>query len=360
MQIYHNDEAGLASLYGDVGSVLAVAGEGGLALHSTKLDTGQELGRQGDDPQYCSNKLDETIGVAVMCGVLPVQPHVNYKYHMQADPCTDVKGQSGVTTDTAVSVHVLQRFGGALLQSWLRQMTQSLVSYVYVPFTAALLVGALIAAWVPQPPVLHFANPGLETQYLAWSNTGKLLVDCMFQILFLVVGSCLWLRLENTELQTPEYAAAHASTLLAVISMVCSGMPVLFILLLRSVQYLQWREQLLTGSRLCSVVALALVHLYSSASDLAQLPLGMSFVALTQLMGLACMQVRLATFVPCQVAHLLVLLFKTSVANPSLHFAQLIGGGLCLPCLLLHSLELYSRKAFLATMNNAPKKHKQA
>lgn len=227
---------------------------------------------------------------------------------------------------------------------------QQYSSYLYVAAQTAALLYTLSTAWSAKPPLLYFVDPVLEAQYLDWSNTGKLFVDCMFQVLFLVVGSCLWLRMKHTGVGCVDQTAVHATTLLAVVSMLGSGLPVMLLLLLRSVRYLQWREQLIAGSKLCSVAVLASMQLSLPADSSLQLPYGTPFVALAQLMGLACMQVRLATFVPCQVAYLLVLLFKIRAANPLLHFAQLFGGGLCLPCLLLRSMEIYSRKAFLAAV----------
>lgn len=233
---------------------------------------------------------------------------------------------------------------------------------LYVPATAALLLYCLGAAATLRPGLLHFESPELEGRYLLWSNQGKLVVDSMFQAVFMLVGLCLWFQVKHSASAAGNEDAISRS-LFALLSIMGSNAPVLLLLLLRSPSYVAWREQLLAGSRLASIAALSLLQLSLPAScAFIQLPLSLPFVALAQLTGIVCMQVRLATFVPFQVLHLLVLLAKTQAASPALHFAQLFGGGLCLPCLLLYSMESYSRKAFLATVvapapAPGPKKH---
>lgn len=243
----------------------------------------------------------------------------------------------------------LQHYGanGSLMQHWVVKSIQRVSGQLYIPTAAALLLHTLCVALLARPPLLHFSNTQLETQYLAWSNAGKVLVDGTFQLLFLMVGGCLWLRWRHTAHDTQDQAAA---TLLSVVSVVGSGVPVVSLGLLRSQNYMQWREQLLAGCRICLAAAFAVVQLSLPGNRTYQLPYGIPFVVVAQLMSVACVQIRLATFVPCQLLHLLVLLMRSRASNPLLHFAQLFGGGLCLPALLLHNMEVCSRRAFVVSM----------
>lgn len=225
---------------------------------------------------------------------------------------------------------------------------------LYVGSAVGVLLYCLVRSARLPTPLLHFSEPALERQYLLWSNSGRLFQDCLFQLTFLVVGSCLWLRL----LQSGSTAAAAADAVLAAapsgqlvlsaLTLVGAGLPVGMLLLLRSPRYMEWREPVLSGSRLCSVLALSLMQLTAGVD--VQLQLNMPFIALAQVMSIACMQVRLSSFVPTQVLQLLVLLLCTRAVHPLLQFTQLFGGWLCLPCLILYSMEMHSRKAFLATL----------
>lgn len=246
-----------------------------------------------------------------------------------------------------------------MMQHWMMKSAQRIVAQFYAPTAAVVLLYILSMASLTRPPLLHFADCQLEAHYLAWSNAGKVLVDGTFQLLFLLVGGCLWLRLKHTALDREEQASMRGTTFLSVVSVLGSGLPLMFHLLLRGEVYMKWREQLLAGSKLCSAAALAVVQLCLPTDQTCNLPFGMPFVAVAQFMGVACVQVRLATFVPCQVVHLLVLLIRTRASNPPLHFAQLLGGGLGLPCLLLHSMEVSSRRAFLASTLASSAKQKQ-
>uniref|UniRef100_A0A383VHE6 Uncharacterized protein n=1 Tax=Tetradesmus obliquus TaxID=3088 RepID=A0A383VHE6_TETOB len=248
----------------------------------------------------------------------------------------------------------LQAWTGGGSSAWLSAKLHSAGAYFYVPLASLALLWVFRSTLLLRPPLLHFPNAELEGRYLLWSNSGKLCVDALFQALLLLVGGCLWARLKHTGLAGGEEAAsAHARMLLAAVSMMGCGLPgVLLLLLLRSGNYAAWREQLLAGSRVASMLALLAMQLSAPDDAAGALPLSMPFVALAELMGIACMQVRLATFVPCQVLHLLVLLLRSHAQSAPLLIVQLFGGGLCLPCLLLHSMELYSRKAFLANFTS--------
>lgn len=247
-----------------------------------------------------------------------------------------------------------QAWTGGGSSAWLSAKLHSAGAYFYVPLASLALLWVFRSTLLLRPPLLHFPNAELEGRYLLWSNSGKLCVDALFQALLLLVGGCLWARLKHTGLAGGEEAAsAHARMLLATVSMMGCGLPgVLLLLLLRSGNYAAWREQLLAGSRVASMLALLAMQLSAPDDAAGALPLSMPFVALAELMGIACMQVRLATFVPCQVLHLLVLLLRSHAQSAPLLIVQLFGGGLCLPCLLLHSMELYSRKAFLANFTS--------
>ncbi|KAF8060584.1 hypothetical protein HT031_004761 [Scenedesmus sp. PABB004] len=255
----------------------------------------------------------------------------------------------------------LQAWASASLPAWLSSRAQRWGAAAYLPAAAGALAYVLRASLALRPPLLHFAEPGLEARYLRWSNSGKVFVDGALQALALLVGGCLWLRLERGAAGGGERSAAggeggaaadaHARALLGVVGMMAASLPAGVLLALRRARYVRWREQLLAGSRLCSVAVLLAAQLGVPGGG--GLPLSMPAVALAQLMGIACMQVRLATYVPCQVLFLGALLLRTHAGASLLHYVQLLGGGLCLPCLLLHSMEMYSRKAFLATLANA-------
>jgi hypothetical protein len=228
---------------------------------------------------------------------------------------------------------------------------EQVFNVLHVVSAGGVLLYCLVRSLLLQPPLLHFREPVLERQYLLWSNSGRLFQDCLFQVTFLMVGSCLWLQL----LQSGNIASAFVSgqatpnglLLLSALTLMGSGLPVVMLIVLRSPRYVQYREPLLAGSRLCSMVG---VSLQLVAGPESQLQLNMPFIALAQVMSIACMQVRLSSFVPTQVLHLLVLLLCTRAANPLLEFTQLFGGWLCLPCVVLYSMEMHSRKAFLSTL----------
>lgn len=239
----------------------------------------------------------------------------------------------------------------SMLPAALIAKAEFLCNILYVCSAVGVLIYCLVRSMLLPTPLLHFQEPALERQYLLWSNSGRLFQDCLFQLTFLVVGSCLWLRLlQSGSGAAVDAAAAVASgrLVLSALTLVGSGLPVFMLVLLRSPRYVKWREPLLAGSRLCSVLALSVMQL--AAGPDGQLQLNMPFIALAQVMSIACMQVRLSSFVPSQVLHLLVLLLCTRAVNPLLQFTQLFGGWLCLPCLVLYSMEMHSRKAFLATL----------
>lgn len=240
-----------------------------------------------------------------------------------------------------------------LLPAALTAKAEQLSNVLYGCSAMGVLLYCLVRSLVLQPPLLHFRDPALELQYLLWSNAGRLFQDCLFQLTFLVVGSCLWLRLLQGGAAGEAGAAVPSGghLVLSALTLVGSGLPVIMLVLLRSPRYVEWREPLLGGSRLCSVLALSVMQL--AAGPAGQLQLNMPFIALAQVMSIACMQVRLSSFVPLQVLHLLVLLLCTRALNPLLQFTQLFGGWLCLPCLVLYSMEMHSRKAFLATCSKS-------
>eukprot|EP00775_Hariotina_reticulata_P006556 gene6556-6784_t len=158
----------------------------------------------------------------------------------------------------------------------LRKGVQAAAPVMYMLCAAFVLLYLFSRVVVLQPAVLHFPDRQLEHQYLLWSNSGKLSLDCMFQMLLLM--------------------AVHPAG---------DGLP--------------------------------------SA-------LSMPIVVLAQLISIACMPMRLATFIPCQVLQLLVLLWKVQPPHSALQVALLLGGGLFGPCLMLYCMELYSRKAFMVTV----------
>jgi hypothetical protein len=252
----------------------------------------------------------------------------------------------------------------SLLPAAFIAQAEHVCNMLYLCSAVGMLVYCLARVMVLPTPLLHFREPALERQYLLWSNAGRLLQDCLFQVTFLVVGSCLWLRLLQSDsggdasagdgLQ-PFLLVGAAPTgrlVLSALTLLGSSLPVVMLVLLRSPRYVEWREPLLAGSRLCSVLALSVMQL--AAGPDGQLQLNMPFIALAQVMSIACMQVRLSSFVPSQVLHLLVLVVCSRAVNPLLQFTQLFGGWLCLPCLVLFSMELHSRKAFLSTLAPAP------
>lgn len=228
---------------------------------------------------------------------------------------------------------------------------EQLFNVLHVVTAGGVLLYCLVRSLLLQPPLLHFREPVLERQYLLWSNSGRLFQDCLFQVTFLMVGGCLWLQLLQSGNLASAFAAGQANpngrVLLSALTLMGSGLPVVMLIVLRSPRYVQYREPLLAGSRLCSMVAVSLQLVAGPGS---QLQLNMPFIALAQVMSIACMQVRLSSFVPTQVLHLLVLLLCTRAANPLLQFTQLFGGWLCLPCVVLYSMEMHSRKAFLSTL----------
>lgn len=244
----------------------------------------------------------------------------------------------------------------SMLPAGLIVKAEYLCNILYVCSAVGVLLYCLVRTMLLPTPLLHFREPALERQYLLWSNSGRLFQDCLFQLTFLVVGSCLWLRLlqsgSDAALDIALGAASSGRLVLSALTLIGAGLPVAMLVLLRSPRYVEWREPLLAGSRLCSVLALSVMQL--AAGPDGQLQLNMPFIALAQVMSIACMQVRLSSFVPSQVLHLLVLLLCTKAVNPLLQFTQLFGGWLCLPCLVLYSMEMHSRKAFVATLAPAP------
>jgi hypothetical protein len=249
-------------------------------------------------------------------------------------------------------------------------------------FLVAAAAGLLycLARSLLSPPPLRFAQPELEQRFALWHNSGRVASDALFQLLYLLAGSCMWQRLQQDG--GPGVAAGHGRSgaaaaapagqlLLSGAALLGAGVPVLTLLAMRNARYVVWREQLIAGGRLLSVAALALAQLVAAAEGAGdsgdagaaaaaaqlqlQLQLSMPLLALAQLMTLTSMQVRLATFAPYQIAQVLLLLLRSRPAHPLLHLVQLLGGSLCMPCLLLHRMELHARTAFVVTLGLAPK-----
>jgi hypothetical protein len=235
-------------------------------------------------------------------------------------------------------------------QCQLRQELQAAPPVLYLLGAAVALLYLFSRVVLLQPAVLHFPDRQLEHQYLLWSNSGKLYLDCMFQMLLLMVGSCLWAQLQQSSTLQGGPTPSYPRTLLNVWLLMGSGLPVVLLMLMHSSRYLAWREQLLAGSRLLSIALLCVMQAVRPAENGMQSPISMPIVVLAQLISIACMPMRLATFIPCQVLQLLVLLWKVQSPNSALQVALLLGVGLFGPCLMLYYMELYSRKAFMLTV----------
>jgi hypothetical protein len=253
--------------------------------------------------------------------------------------------------------------GAGLLRSWLppafAARAGQLCHGAYVAGMCGVLLYCLVSSLALQAPILAFVAPDLERRFMLWHNGGKVLTDCLFQVVTLLAGVCMWQRLQQDDILRHGGGTAAAGVRLALTtgaSLLGSALPVVALGMMRSARYVEWRETLLAGSRLASIAALSLMQLAlpagSAGAGVAQLQLSTPLIVLAQLLSITCMQVRLGKFVPFQVGQaLLLLLLRAQGPNPLLCAVQLLGGGLCLPCLLLHRLELQSRKAFLATLS---------
>jgi hypothetical protein len=244
---------------------------------------------------------------------------------------------------------------GGVLPAALLAKAQQLGNALCICGAASIVVYLLAQSLQLQPRLLHFRESALEQQFFLWSNAGRLFQDCLFQMTFMAVGSCMWLRLlplsTSAAGAAQGAAAALASTgqlVLFAAALAGSALHVGLVLLARGARQVQWREWLLSGNRLLSVLALVLTQLSCPQGPL---QLSMPLIASAQVMGIACMQVRLSSFVVTQLLQLLVLLpVCARAASPLLHIAQLFGGWVCLPCLVLYCMELQSRKAFLLAL----------
>jgi hypothetical protein len=255
-----------------------------------------------------------------------------------------------------------------------RALAAWLLQQLCFPASAIILLGVLRSTALLDPPVLHFHSAEMEASYVAWSSKKRHLTDGLFQGILLLGGvySLLLLHSSSSSASAPtmkdgSMAGAAVKSLLAGLAVVSSALPLAALLLLQRPRYIRWREQLLGWSRLmasfASLAAAALqgggssgasassaVAAAAAAAPVSLLHLAVAVSILAQLVGAVCMQVRLATFVPCQVLQLLLVLFmRVDSTPPLLQLLQLLGGGLCLPCLLLYKLELHSRRAFLVT-----------
>lgn len=218
---------------------------------------------------------------------------------------------------------------------------------------AALLLASYPAAtaFAARCRVLHFNNPLLEERYMLWSNAGKLFVDIVLQLAWFVIGACIWLRV-----QYGVQSSLAGLSGLATVALMVPLLPPALVLYLRREMYIQHREMLMVAARVCFTAALMYMHNSSSYQLHRTFPV--LCIALAQLTATACMSVRLSVFMPLQVIHLLLVLGTTGSANVVFNMVQLFGFGLCLPCLLLYSMEVYARKAFLAAFwPQSPKVH---
>lgn len=255
----------------------------------------------------------------------------------------------------------------------MRALAVWLLQQLCFPASAIILLGVLRSTALLDPPVLQFHSAEMEASYVAWSSKKRHLTDGLFQGILLLGGVCsLLLHSSSSSASAPtmtdgSMAGAAVKSLLAGLAVVSSALPLAALLLLQRPRYIRWREQLLVWSRLmasfASLAAAALqgggssgasassaVAAAAAAAPVSLLHLAVAVSILAQLVGAVCMQVRLATFVPCQVLQLLLVLFmRVDSTPPLLQLLQLLGGGLCLPCLLLYKLELHSRRAFLVT-----------
>ena len=182
----------------------------------------------------------------------------------------------------------------------------------------------------------------MEREFLGWLNQGKLKLDALFHVLWFVMGSCIWARMKHEEMAplSPHLVMWLATTMLGPLA------PTAVLLLVARQRYKTRREVLLVGSRLCFTAAVVYMH-YATREQLAS-TLSVRFAALAQLSTAVCLPTRLSMFLPTQALHLLALLWTLGPQRLLVHAVQLFGFGLCLPCMLLYSLEVYARKGFLA------------
>jgi hypothetical protein len=193
--------------------------------------------------------------------------------------------------------------------------------------------------------VLHFDDPQLERRYVVWFSAKQVFLDTAVHLVWLLVGSCLWLRERGLAAAA---AAGGGGPLSGPLSLLLPVVPTAMLLSMRSGSYVQQRGKLLLVSRAC--ITAALLYMQHAAPARVDGSLSLPAVTIAQLVTTVCMQVRLSSFLPLQAAHLLAVLATVRCASPLVFVVQLAAFGLCLPALLLFYLELFNRRAFAGSL----------
>ncbi len=198
--------------------------------------------------------------------------------------------------------------------------------------------------------VLHFEDAELEKRYVVWFSAKQVFLDTAVHMVWLLVGSCLWLRQRSLASgHTPAPATAmQPVAALSGLGFLLPMVPTAMLLFMRSSRYIQQRGKLLLISRAC--ITAALLYVQYSAPTRVDGMLSLPAVTVAQLVTTVCMQVRLSSFLPLQATHLAVVLATIRCSNPLVFTIQLAAFGMCLPALLLFYLELYNRRSFAQSL----------
>jgi hypothetical protein len=273
--------------------------------------------------------------------------HSGLQYFMKCEAELRLLLSSFPAQSLAWSLHGSKLKGQALLK------LQQCANFIFLPLVPLLLLYPSSPAWSLRTTVLNFKDAAMEQEFLVWLNKGKLKLDALFHVLWFIMGSCIWARMKHEEMAPLSASLVMwlATTMLGPLA------PTALLLVVARQRYAARREVLLVASRLCFTAALVYMH-HATREQLAS-ALSVRFAALAQLSTAVCLPTRLSMFFPSQMLHLLALLWTLGPQRLLMHVVQLFGFGLCLPCMLLYSLEVYARKGFLAMACDPPLVPKQ-
>lgn len=193
-----------------------------------------------------------------------------------------------------------------------------------------------------------FSSRPLEEEYSLWSTSAKRMWDMCFQTVWLLVASCVWVRLWHTlQLEIPLLPYGF----LVLFGLMAPAIPAALVSLLRPQWYLHERDMLLATGRMCFTATMCCLQ--QALPNHFPSPVFLPVMTTSQALISVCAPIQLSLFLPLQLLHLLAVLFSIGLSCSAVQILEVLCCGLCLPGLFLYGLELRSRQIFLAT-----RKHK--
>jgi len=238
--------------------------------------------------------------------------------------------------------------GGGLLQM---QQTANIVSV----FLSALVLAIPLCCGMVQrtfefadlcSAMDRFGDWRMETLFVEWFSSFRLIFDGLVHCVWLLLGSVLWKELV--------YASASEQLFVPSIWLVMVGavgpmLPSVLLLCLCRRAYLVHREQVLLCTRVSFTVVFAWCTVHGRvSSDILTSTITMTSLSLAQLASALMTQVRWPTFCLSQTVHVATSLV---LAWGALGAVRFVAVGLVLPCLLLYGMEAFARKRFIAALS---------